>query len=127
MAARTATAVATGRRARKKKSRLAKWIKRIFVVFLILFSVIFIGGYAMFATQLKAAEAKLDNLPALMANLQVQPTIIYSADGQKLYIISNEYRRPVESKDIPQVMKDAIVAAEDIRFYQHKGVDIRSL
>jgi penicillin-binding protein 1A len=127
MAARTATGVTTRGRTRKKKNPVVRWIKRIILSFLTLFCLIFIVGAAIFFSNLKEAEAKLDNLPALMASIQVEPTIIYSADGEKLYIISSEYRRPVESEDIPKVVKDALVAAEDVRFYEHNGVDIPSL
>ncbi len=97
------------------------------MAFLTFACIVFIVAAVVFTADLKDARAKLDNLPALMASLQTQPTIIYSADGEKLYIISTQYRRPVESKDIPQVVKDAVVAAEDIRFYKHKGVDTQAL
>jgi penicillin-binding protein 1A len=127
MAARTATGAATRGRARKKKSPVVRWIKRIIISLLTIFCIGFIIGSVVFISNYKEAELKLDNLPALMAGLQQQPTIIYSADGEKLYIISAEYRRPVESKDIPKVVKDALVAAEDVRFYKHNGVDILSL
>lgn len=106
---------------------MVRWIKRIFITFVMIFCIGFIVGSFVFMADYKEAEAKLDNLPALMAGIQRQPTIIYSADGEKLYIISSEYRRPVESKDIPKIVKDALVAAEDVRFYQHKGVDAQSL
>jgi membrane peptidoglycan carboxypeptidase len=38
-------------------------------------------------------------------------------------IRSPQAEEPVASKDIPQVMKNAIVAAEDERFFAHRGVD----
>ena len=34
---------------------------------------------------------------------------------------------PVEPEDIPEVLKQAVVAAEDRRFYEHRGVDARGL
>ena len=36
-----------------------------------------------------------------------------------------EQNVPVERSDIPQVLKDAVVAAEDRAFYRHGGVDLR--
>ncbi|HWT23917.1 MAG TPA: transglycosylase domain-containing protein [Solirubrobacteraceae bacterium] len=53
-----------------------------------------------------------------------QNTRVYAADGSSLgFIQADELRLPVRGDQIPQVLKDATVAIEDERFYQHKGVD----
>ncbi|MGI9097070.1 MAG: transglycosylase domain-containing protein [Solirubrobacteraceae bacterium] len=53
---------------------------------------------------------------------------VYAADGQKLGIIQNDVLRiPIESRSIPQNIRDATVAIEDQRFYQHKGVDFEGV
>ena len=57
-----------------------------------------------------------------------QSSIIYyqdsNGDYQKLTTVkSSENRIWVEGDDIPQHVKDALVAIEDKRFYTHKGVD----
>ncbi len=127
MAARTATGVSTGSRTRKKKNPVVRWIKRIILLFLTIFCIGFIVGALVFAQALKEAQSKITNLPALMASIQTEPTTFYSADGVPIYIISNEYRRPADSQDIPLVVKNAVVAAEDVRFYKHHGVDVQSL
>lgn len=50
----------------------------------------------------------------------------YFADGSPIgQLRTEEDRRPVEFKDIPQLVKDAVVSIEDNRFYTHKGVDIK--
>src|SRR5436853_2302967 len=102
MAARTATGVSTRGRARKKKSPVVRWIKRITLTFLTIFCVGFIVGAMVFMSALKEAQAKITNLPALMASIQTEPTTFYSADGVPIYIISNEYRRPAQSQEIPK-------------------------
>ncbi|HEY5334524.1 MAG TPA: transglycosylase domain-containing protein, partial [Mycobacteriales bacterium] len=57
-----------------------------------------------------------------------QRSVMYAADGSVLATISGpEDRVVVGSSDIPAVMKKAIVAIEDNRFYEHKGVDLRGL
>jgi penicillin-binding protein 1A len=49
---------------------------------------------------------------------------IYAANGKRLgFITADELRTPVTTQDIPQSVKQATVAIEDQRFYQHKGVD----
>jgi penicillin-binding protein 1A len=49
---------------------------------------------------------------------------VYAADGTRLgFIPAAQLRQPVPSNQIPQLMKQAMVAVEDRRFYQHDGVD----
>ena len=51
-------------------------------------------------------------------------TRVFAADGRPLgFIQADELHLPLRSKDIPQVVKDATVAIEDERFYDHNGVD----
>lgn len=52
---------------------------------------------------------------------------VYSADSVLLgrYFLQN--RSPVSSDEIPQSLKDALVATEDVRFYEHGGIDVKSL
>src|SRR5215207_7524761 len=49
---------------------------------------------------------------------------VLAADGSRLgFIQASDLRLPAESDEFPKVLKDATVAIEDRRFYQHKGVD----
>ena len=48
---------------------------------------------------------------------------VYSIEGQVIGEFGEERRKLSPFKDIPQVMKDAVLAIEDARFYQHGGVD----
>jgi penicillin-binding protein 1A len=53
---------------------------------------------------------------------------VYAADGTRLgFIQANELRTPVASTAIPQNVKNAVVAVEDRRFYQHQGVDFEGI
>ena len=68
------------------------------------------------------------NIDSLRAKDQGQNSIIFAADGEKLGIIQSDVlRREVASTAITQDMKDATVAIEDKRFYQHKGVDFEGV
>lgn len=53
------------------------------------------------------------------------PTIgtVYDANGQPLIELAKEYRKITEYQDIPPIVRDAIIAAEDKRFFSHYGVD----
>ncbi|HVL33781.1 MAG TPA: transglycosylase domain-containing protein, partial [Actinomycetota bacterium] len=52
---------------------------------------------------------------------------IYAADGTELATLYEENRLAVTYEQIPQVMRNAIVAAEDARFWNHAGIDTRAL
>ncbi len=69
-------------------------------------------------------------LPDNQSLKQIQNPIateVYSADGVLMgtYYIQN--RQYLEPSEIPETIKDALVATEDVRFYSHKGIDSRSL
>src|SRR5437773_3336624 len=69
-------------------------------------------------------------LPTLEALTDYQPKIplrILSADGELLGEFGEERRAVVKVRDVPEVMRQAILAAEDERFYQHGGVDYISV
>lgn len=65
-------------------------------------------------------------LPSLEALTDYRPKIplrVYSAEGILLGEFGEERRALVKISEVPAVMKQAILAAEDDRFYQHGGVD----
>ncbi|OGN04168.1 MAG: hypothetical protein A2925_02540 [Candidatus Yanofskybacteria bacterium RIFCSPLOWO2_01_FULL_44_22] len=53
------------------------------------------------------------------------PTIgvIYDKDGRVVIELANEYRRIVRPDEIPPIVKQAIISAEDGAFYSHNGID----
>jgi len=53
------------------------------------------------------------------------PTIgtVYDANGQPLIELAKEYRKITKYEDIPPIVRDAIIAAEDKNFFSHSGVD----
>jgi penicillin-binding protein 1A len=51
---------------------------------------------------------------------------LFSSDGKPIGTLFIENRTPVEYKDLPQNLIDALIATEDVRFYQHHGVDIKA-
>ncbi len=53
---------------------------------------------------------------------------VYAADGQPLGIIQNDVLRiPIASTKMPKNVRDATVAIEDERFYDHRGVDFEGV
>ena len=72
------------------------------------------------------ALALLPTLPPIRdlteAELKV-PLRVYTADGQLIAEFGEEKRIPVKIEAVPRALVQAILAAEDQRFYQHHGVD----
>ncbi|MGC1816361.1 MAG: penicillin-binding protein 1A [Casimicrobiaceae bacterium] len=69
-------------------------------------------------------------LPPLDALADYQPKVplrVLSADGDLLGEFGEERRAIIRIGEVPDVMKHAILAAEDERFYQHGGVDYLSV
>jgi len=65
-------------------------------------------------------------LPSLASLTDYQPNIplrVYSAEGLLIGEFGEERRAVVKIEQVPQAMRDAILSAEDERFYQHGGVD----
>ena len=53
-----------------------------------------------------------------------QVTKIYADDGETVLAeFALEKRIPIKEKDIPKVVEDALLSIEDIRFYDHIGID----
>lgn len=66
------------------------------------------------------------NLPSLDVLTDYRPKMplrVLTADGQLIGEFGEERRAVVKIQDVPDIMKQAILAAEDERFYQHGGVD----
>lgn len=65
-----------------------------------------------------------DKLPAeLNTSPLSQASKIYSADGKLIATFYDENRVPVKLNKVSQHMQDAIVSIEDVRFFEHGGVD----
>jgi len=54
-------------------------------------------------------------------------TVIYSSDGVVLARVFRENRTYVSLKDIPESLKNATIAIEDSRFYEHGGLDAKGI
>ena len=104
----------------KLQSRISKWVLLIFLGVSLFISLLFISVYA-------GLWGKLPNAYELKELQQSQATEILSDDGTllgKYYIFD---RQPVVYKELPQHLINALIATEDVRFYEHSGIDQRSL
>jgi penicillin-binding protein 1A len=67
--------------------------------------------------------------PVRQAKHQQEDGIIYDSTGHRVLarLVGSESRKVVPSDEIAPVMKQAIVAIEDKRFFEHRGVDVRGI
>lgn len=86
---------------------------------------------AMVGVACGALYAFSRNLPSLettSANPTAVNTTIYDRHGKRIATLYGaENRTLVTSKQIPEVVKQATIAIEDRRFYEHHGVDMQSI
>src|SRR5690554_4828694 len=70
------------------------------------------------------------NLPDVEQLLDVKlqtPLRVYSRDGRLIAEFGEKRRTPITIEQIPTIQLQAFMAAEDARFYDHFGVDIKGL
>jgi penicillin-binding protein 1A len=72
---------------------------------------------------LAMAYPQLPDISDLADYRPKQSMRVYSVEGTQIGEFGEERRNLTPFKDIPKVMKDAVLAIEDARFYQHGGVD----
>ena len=82
-----------------------------------------VGGLMVVAVALATAYPKLPDVSDLAEYRPKLPLRIYSVDKVLIGEFGEERRSFTPIEDIPQVMKDAVLAIEDARFFQHGGVD----
>ena len=58
---------------------------------------------------------------------QFAQTIVYAADGSEIATFRFDNREPVDREDLPVHLVDALIAAEDRRFHEHRGFDPRAI
>jgi penicillin-binding protein 1A len=91
-------------------------------------AVLVFGGlaYALLATYYYLAPTLLDVASLRDVRLQV-PLRVYSRDGRLLAQIGEQRRIPVTLDQVPPRLVRAFLAAEDERFFQHRGIDSEGL
>ena len=99
-----------------------KWLR------FLAFPLVLLAGFAAAGACLAGLVIALayPNLPSLEVLTDYQPKIplrVYTAEGALIGEFGEERRQLVAIKDVPAQVKQAILAAEDERFYQHAGID----
>ncbi|MBU3989717.1 MAG: transglycosylase domain-containing protein [Gammaproteobacteria bacterium] len=82
-----------------------------------------LAAIALVGIVLILAYPRLPSVDILTEYRPKIPLRVYTADGHLIGEFGEERRHFILIQDVPETMKQAILAAEDERFYQHPGID----
>ncbi|WP_304235493.1 penicillin-binding protein 1A [Jiulongibacter sediminis] len=102
-----------------KRKRILLTAKAIFALIVLFFVALELNFLWLFGGMPSMKEARNPKLSV--------PTQVLTDDNQVLGQFYLENRNPVDFSEIDSLTIDALIATEDVRFYQHNGLDLRSL
>ena len=101
-------------------SRLVKWSLILAVVMMLMGATAMVGVYFYLVDDLPKITSLKDYHPSII-------TTVYSDDNRKIAEFYKERRIVVPLSKIPVQLQQAFIAAEDARFYKHRGIDFFSI
>ena len=105
--------------------------KKYWKFFVIFWSVLLVGIIGVFVFFWLISAGKLGFMPTFeeLENPNNRfASEVYFADGPIMNrYFEKENRKYIEYREIPQSVIDALIATEDVRFYDHSGIDVRGL
>ena len=104
--------------------KLALWVGAALAGLALAVATLIAGAYVFLQPSLPSVEA--------MRQIELQvPLRVYSSDGRLMAQIGEQRRIPVTYDEVPEMVRQAFIAAEDDQFFQHSGFDypgiVRSL
>ncbi len=86
-----------------------------------------LAGGAVFGVIYYSVSSNLPDVQSLR-NVELQePLYVYARDGRLMGLFGETRRYPVKIEKVPNRLKDAFIAIEDARFYEHGGVDYKGV
>jgi penicillin-binding protein 1A len=104
----------------KGSIRIFRWVFGVIIVIAIGAGLAIAGVYFYLSQDLPKIATLGDYRPPIITN-------IYSDDNRKIAEFFKERRIVVALDEMPLMLKQAFVAAEDSRFYKHQGIDFFSI
>ncbi|MDO8651109.1 MAG: PBP1A family penicillin-binding protein [Undibacterium sp.] len=93
-----------------------KWLLSLAALIAVACAALFAFALLVLAPDLPSLDAVTDYKPKI-------PLRVYTADNALIGEFGEEHRDFVPIKEIPDVLKNALLAIEDSRFYEHGGID----
>ncbi len=116
------------RRRQRKKSKLLQRLRTAFVLLCFVAFLGFIGLFASFGYTYRALGENMPELDDYASTELAQTSVVYDADGKvvdELYGVQNRF--VVSLDEIDPTLQSAVVAIEDHRFYEHRGLDFAAI
>lgn len=104
---------------KKERSWVGRWFRRALITggSVAVLGAIFLGLAVVFAAR------SLPSYGELKATQNAQTIVVRARDGTQIVELGPSFGKWLDSEEIPDVMKEAMVAVEDRRFRSHFGVD----
>lgn len=103
----------------------------LFTTLKVIAVIVILAGATGMGLLLGVAKAYIDTTPMLdisRLTSSSKNSYIYDANGELITTFAGmQYREWASIDEIPDMLKNAVVAIEDVRFYKHEGVDYKRL
>jgi penicillin-binding protein 1A len=115
------------RQRRRQRTRGSAIVRTFALTGVLVVSALAVGALAGVGWVVNVAQSA-PNLSSLKPQIPGSPSQVFAADGTSLgYIWSPNLHHKVSAKQIPQTLKNATIAIEDRRFYQHGALDYQGI
>ncbi|MBT2748165.1 MULTISPECIES: penicillin-binding protein 1A [unclassified Lysobacter] len=104
-------------------SRIRRWLRWALYAFI---GVALLGAIAL-GTLYYLIVPKLPDVETLRTVELQEPMYVYARDGRLMALFGETRRYPIAIEDVPERQKQAFIAIEDSRFYQHHGIDYKGI
>jgi len=103
-----------------KRNPKLKWalivMASLFTIFILFFASIYFGAWGELPSSTELKELKQNRATQVLAN-----------NGELIGKFYVDDRQPITYQEFPKHLIDALIATEDVRFFEHNGIDNRSL
>ena len=100
--------------------RVVRWVVLTGVALVVVGAIAAGTLYALVAS-------KLPDVQTLRTVEMQEPMYVYASDGRLMALFGETRRYPIKIEDVPDRLKQAFIATEDARFYEHGGVDYKGV
>lgn len=108
---------------RPRASRFRRLLRWVLILGLVLAVLATVAAGILYT----AVASKLPDVETLRDIEMQEPMYVYSRDGKLIALFGETRRYPVKIDQVPERLKQAFLATEDARFYQHGGIDYRGV
>ena len=107
----------------RKRSRFLRFLAWAFLACLVLG----LAAVAVVGVWYFSVSSKLPDVQSLRDVEMQEPMYVYSRDGKLMALFGEMRRYPVKIEAVPERLKQAFLATEDARFYEHGGIDYKGV